>query len=88
MVLALAGTLTRLLTYLIAAFALPMIEKREGGINPLHGFVSILTVLSTIWVGTHADTQSWIVFGGLVVAGTLLYFIARQERPVEPLAAQ
>ena len=88
MVLALAGTLTRLLTYLVAAFALPVIEKRGGGINPLHGFVSILTVISTIWVGTHANEESWRVFGGLVAAGTLLYFIARQERPVEPLAAQ
>ena len=86
LVLALAGTLTRLLTYLIAAFALPVIEHREGRIDPVHGFVSILTVLSTIWVGTHADAQSWQVFGGLVVAGTLLYFVARQERPAEPLA--
>ncbi len=85
MVLALAGTLTRLLTYLIAAFALPTIEHREGRIDPLHGFVSILTVISTIWVATHADAQSWAVFGGIVVAGTLLYFVARREGPVEPL---
>lgn len=81
MVLALAGTLTRLLTYLIAAFALPVIEHREGRINPFHAFVSALTVLSTIWVGTHADATSWKVFAGIVVAGTLLYFIARQEQP-------
>lgn len=88
MVLALAGTLTRLLTYLIAAFALPTIEHREGRIDPLHGFVSILTVISTIWVATHADAQSWKVFGGLVGAGTLLYFFARREGPVEPLNAE
>ncbi len=87
LVLALAGTLTRLLTYLIAAVALPVIEAREGRIDPLHGFVSLLTVISTLWVGTHADAQSWKVFAGLVVAGTLLYFVARRERPVEPLTA-
>lgn len=85
MVLALAGTLTRLLTYLIAAFALPAIERREGRIDALHGGVAALTVISTIWVATHADAQSWTVFGGIVMAGTLLYFIARREGPVEPL---
>ncbi len=84
MVLALAGTLTRLLTYLIAAFGLPVIEWREGRIDPLHAGVSLLTVISTIWVGTHADAQSWKVFGGLVIAGSLLYFLARRERPAEP----
>lgn len=88
MALALAGTLTRLLTYLIAAFALPTIERREGRIDPLHGFVSVLTVISTIWVATHADAQSWAVFGGIAVAGTLLYFIARREGPVEPLTPE
>jgi amino acid transporter len=82
MVLALAGTLTRLLTYLIAAFALPVLEYREGRIRPVRALVCALTVVSTLWVATHADAQSWAVFGGLVVAGTLLYFLARQERPL------
>ncbi|HAU22044.1 MAG TPA: cationic amino acid transporter [Erythrobacter sp.] len=81
LVLALAGTLTRLLTYIISAAALPVIEHREGKIAPLHTVMAILAIVSSIWVSTHADAQSWQVFGGIFVVGTGLYFIARREDP-------
>lgn len=83
LVLALAGTLTRLLTYGISAAALPMIERREGRIDPVHGVVALLAITGTIWVGSHADAQAWTVFGGIFALGTFLYFIARRERPDE-----
>lgn len=88
MVLALAATLTRLLTYGISAAALPVIERREGRIDPVHGAVALLAIIGTIWVGSHANAEAWTVFGGVIVLGTLLYFFAGRADPLEPLAPQ
>lgn len=77
--LASASTLTRLLTYVISAAALPTIEHREGRINPLHLVVAVLAFASSVWIGTHADSEAWTTFGGLLVVGTALYFIARRR---------
>jgi len=87
-VLALAATLTRLLTYGISAAALPVIERREGRIDPVHGVVSLLAIIGTIWVGSHANAQAWSVFGGMIALGALLYFFAKREGPVEPLTPE
>lgn len=86
MVLALAGTLTRLLTYLISAAALPVLEWREGRVVPLHLACALFAIVSTVWVSTFADAKSWGVFAGLVIAGTLLYFVAARE--ARPLPAE
>lgn len=75
-VLAAASTLTRILTYIISAMALPVLEKRDGGINPLHLVVSILAVCSSIWIASHASAEAWQTFGVLIAIGTLLYFVA------------
>lgn len=75
--LAAASTLSRLLTYVISAAALPMIEHREGTLNPLHTFVAALAFAASIWIATHADIEAWTMFGILIAVGTLLYFIAR-----------
>ena len=85
--LALAGTLTRLFTYLVSAAALPVIEQRDGALNPLHAVVAGLAFVSTGWVASHADAQAWITFFGLFALGTLFYFIAARQKPLEPEAA-
>lgn len=74
--LAAASTLTRLLTYLITAAALPVIERREGRVNRLHLAVAGLATAATVWIATHATLQSWTMFGALIAAGTALYLIA------------
>jgi len=76
--LAAASTLTRLLTYVISAAALPVLEHREGAINPLHAGVALLAMVSSVWIASHANSQAWTTFGGLVLVGTLLYFLARR----------
>ena len=77
--LAAASTLSRLLTYLITAAALPVIEKREGALNPLHAVVSVIAFGATVWIASHANAQAWTMFGVLLTVGTLLYFIARRR---------
>ncbi len=77
--LAAASTLTRILTYVITAAALPMIEHREGRIKPLHGLMAVLALASCVWIASHAGMQSWTTFGGLFVVGTILFLIARRQ---------
>ena len=81
--LALAGTLTRLFTYLVSAAALPVLEQRDGKLNMLHAVIACLAFVSTGWVATHANEQSWLTFGGLFALGTVLYFIAARQQPLE-----
>jgi len=76
--LAAASTLTRILTYVISAAALPVIEKREGGLNLWHLLVAVLALVSSFWIASHANAQAWMTFGALIAVGTLLYFIAAQ----------
>lgn len=79
--LAAASTLCRLLTYCITAAALPVIEKREGALNPVHTVVAVLAFAASVWIASHANAQAWQMFGTLLVAGTVLYFIARRSEP-------
>lgn len=83
-VLAAASTLTRLLTYVISAAALPVIERQLGLFNRLHLGVSVVAIAMSIWVATHASTRSWVIFTALVAAGTVLYFLARRVRRLRP----
>ena len=45
----------------------------------------IFAVASSLFIAAQAQTQSWLVFGGLLVVGTLLYFIAARQKPEYPL---
>ena len=77
--LAVAGTLIRLVTYSICAAALPMIEHREGRINPVHAVCALLAILVSLYVALQVDTQAVLVFAGLIVLGTVFYFVAGRQ---------
>jgi len=84
-VLAVAGTLTRLVTYGICAAALPMLEYREGKLNPLHALCALIACGVSLWVALQVDAKAVLVLGGLLVLGTLFYFVAAREAPAEPI---
>ena len=84
-VLAVAGTLVRLVTYIVTSLALPVLEKREGRIVPFHLACVIFAVASSLFIATQAQMQAWLVLGGFIVAGTLLYFIAGRQAPDYPI---
>lgn len=84
-VLAVAGTLVRLITYIVTSLALPVLEHREGRIVPFHLFCVIVAVGSSLFIASQAQAQSWMVLGGFFAAGTLLYFIAARQKPEYPL---
>jgi len=79
-VLAVAGTLVRLVTYAICAAALPVIERREGRARPFHSLMAVLALLASGWVAMQVDVKSVLVLTGLVALGTALYFIAGRAR--------
>ncbi|QZD87777.1 APC family permease [Qipengyuania psychrotolerans] len=79
-VLAVAGTLSRLMTYFICSAALPLIERREGRIGLVDIAISIVALASTIWIASHADAQAWTTLAGILAAGTVLYFFASRQK--------
>ncbi|TIX51752.1 APC family permease [Alteraurantiacibacter aquimixticola] len=81
-VLAIAGTLIRLVTYGICAAALPVIEQREGRVVPLHLAMAIVALASSIWVATHVDARAVTVLVGILLGGALLYAIAARTTPL------
>jgi amino acid transporter len=83
-VLAIAGTLTRLVTYLICSTSLPILERRDGKPNRLHLAASAFAFVSSIWVATHAEAKSLAALAGLVALGSLLYSVAGRERRPAP----
>ena len=80
-VLAIAGTLVRLVTYIVTSCALPVLEHREGRIDPWHLACVVFAVGSSLFIAAQAQAQAWIVLGGFIAAGTLLYFIAARQTP-------
>ena len=75
-VLAIAGTLIRLVTYCICAAALPVLERREGRINPFHAVCSLLAIGVSLFVAAQVDGKALLVLVGMIALGTLLYFVA------------
>jgi len=78
--LAIASTLARLVTYLLSALALPVLERRDdGAIVWWHLPVALLAAVSTFWVASHASQDAFEILGLIFVVGTGLFFIARRK---------
>lgn len=80
--LATAGTLSRLATYLICSAAVPALRIRGGraggaDISVFELAMTAVAFVSSIWIATHADTRAWLTLAAIVVVGTGLYLIAR-----------
>lgn len=85
--LAVASTLSRLVMYLLAALALPVLEGRDVARAPWwHLPTSLLAAATTLWVASHANVEAFQIFGLLLVVGTGLYFLSRR-RPLESAQA-
>lgn len=90
--LAVAGTLSRLITYLICAAAVPVLQARDradgtGRIVPFETIMAVAAFAFSLWIASHADMRAFVTLAGLLVAGTVLYFVARRGARVEKVAA-
>jgi amino acid transporter len=79
--LAVAGTLIRLVTYIVTSCALPVLEHREGRIVPLHLSCVIFAVGSSLFIASQTALQAWLVLGGILVVGAVLYLVAARQQP-------
>lgn len=80
--LAVASTLSRLVTYLLSSLALPVLERRDGDKAPWwHLPAAILAVVATLWVASHASAEAWQMLGLIFVLGTGLFFLAARQQP-------
>lgn len=82
--LAVAGTLSRLVTYLICIAALPVIHWREAkasGDRPfsLETPMAGLAMISCLWVANQADSRAFLTLAAILVVGSLLYVLGRMS---------
>lgn len=83
--LAAASSLTRLIVYALCIVALPVIrwraddEARTRAFRLKGGYTIPLVALGICtWIALQSDTEAWQVTGILLLAGLLLYWLARR----------
>ena len=83
--LAVASSLTRLITFGVCIAALPVIRKaadaatREQAFRLWGGYlVPVLALGVCVWMAAHSTARSWIYVGGLLVFGLLLYLLEKR----------
>ena len=85
--LAAASSLTRLISYVLCIGALPVIrdkaseEERANAYRLKGGYtIPVLALLLCLWIGSQATLRSWVVTGGLLAVGLVLYALAAGRR--------
>lgn len=85
--LAAASSLTRLISYVLCIGALPVIrrkatdEERANAYQLKGGYtIPVFALALCLWIGAQANTRSWIVTGGLLAVGLVLYALAGKRR--------
>lgn len=88
-ILATVGTLSRLVTYLICAAALPVIQRKEqragkGPAEPFEAAMAALAFVFCLWVSSSADNRAFLTLLVLLAVGTLLFLLGRRGARLEP----
>ncbi|MDH3553204.1 MAG: APC family permease, partial [Gammaproteobacteria bacterium] len=80
--LAIASSLTRLITYAVCIAALPVIKKRADSAARQHAFnlkggytIPIIALGLCVWMASHSSAESWKFVAALLAAGLLLFWI-------------
>ncbi len=90
--LAVASTLSRIVSYLLCAAALPVLRRREvargeGAWRAREIAMPILATLACLWIARQADADAFGMVAAIIAVGTLLYFAARRvSGAIEPEA--
>jgi APA family basic amino acid/polyamine antiporter len=85
--LAAMSTVVRLLVYVGCIATLPILHRKigeyEGQFRLPGGMtVPVLALLPSLWLASHASLKSWLVTGGFMMAGAILYAVTRRAAPV------
>lgn len=90
--LAAASSLTRLITYVLCFASLPVIRRNATAEEKANAFrlkggyaIPLTAFLLCLWIGSHASLNAWLVTGGLLAFGFVLYqFAQKQIRATTP----
>ena len=82
--LAVASARTRLLTYVVSIAALPIIRRRASAaenerVFRLRGGYTIpaIAMALSVWLAAQSALDAWLLTGGLLAVGMLLFGLAR-----------
>lgn len=82
--LAIATSLTRLITYLICIAALPVIKRQADDDAVSRSFripggytIPVVAFILCLWVVSQSPIDSWAMVGGLFVVGLIPFFLTR-----------
>lgn len=86
--LAAASSLTRLICYFLSIAALPSVrrkadeETRANAYRLKGGYtIPVIALLLCLWIAFQSDAKAWLLTGGLLLLGLVLYAVARQRKP-------
>ncbi len=84
--LAAASSLTRMICYVLSIAALPTVRRQADAETLAQAYrlkggyaIPALALLLCIWIALQSTAYSWLLTGGLLVLGLLLYTVARQR---------
>ncbi len=85
--LAAASSLTRLIAYVLCISALPAVRRKASDEDRREAFrlkggytIPAIALIISVWIGAQSDLRSWVMTGGLLLAGLLLYALAGGRR--------
>lgn len=85
--LAVASSLTRLITYILSIAALPVIRARASEEETRHvwrlrgGYtIPTIAMIVSVWLAAQSALESWLLTGGLLAVGLLLFAVAGGRR--------
>lgn len=85
LVLAIISTLARLLAYIASIVSLPKLRRNAG--LPATNFTILIAapiaLVLSVWATLQTSRDQWLTLGGLAIAGTVLFFIARRNKTVQ-----
>lgn len=82
--LAVASTLSRITSYVLCALALPVLRKREIAKDNQQSWkiamiaMPIIAIGTCLWVASQASMDAFITLGAALLAGTVLFYIAKR----------
>ena len=85
--LAIASSLTRLITYVLCISALPIIHKQASDEDREHAYIlkggytiPVIALLLSLWIAAQSGREEWLLTGGLFAVGLLLFGSTRLAR--------
>jgi len=85
--LAVASSLTRLITYMLCIASLPAVRRRADAQTRAQAFrlpggysIPLLALLLCLWMAAQSPADAWLVTGGMLLVGFALHALSRWQQ--------